>query len=425
MANCLVGCVLLYMFALVMTQTTLGQGLSNLRWISLGVVSLTGVFFWLAARRRSADGDLATIALAIYLACTGISVVFAEDWFFSLFRWGTHALMVFVLYLFLREVVSLSQVVGITWAAKVGLGVAVPLLLFESGLLSTADTSSLHRTSFINANTLGHFSAVAGLLFIHGAATSRSFILRNVQALAAIVSFMTIWHSGARSSFVAASVGVLLLTRYYRGFFSGWVIVGLAVLFLAGIVAPSVSTEIESFVVKDKGKELALTPANIVRTRTNVWQDSWNGFKARPMFGWGFGAHEGIEGNWRLSGSALGYTSRDLVNDTLFILESTGLVGLVGFLVLVVSFLRHRPPRVSGIDSSPAIKALYDYNVLYSVLLVSLLCLFQFDDTGLSAGNLPSALLWLSAGLAAAMRSELFRVCPVSSAAITDSGKST
>jgi len=420
MANLLVGCTLLYLVPLLLTQSAMGQGLSNLRWIGLGVASAVGLFVWLAARRRPITGDTATIALGIYLACTGISVVFAEDWLFSFFRWGSHALMLLLFHLFLREVVSVSQVTGLTWAVKIGLGVSLPILLLKSGLAPTADAPSQVR--YINPNALGHLAAVSGLLFLHGAAVSRSYALRNGQTLMAILSFLVIWQSGARSSFAAVAVGLFLLVKYYRSFFSGWVIVGLAVLMLSGIIAPSLSQGIEGFILKDKSAELEFTAGNVVRSRTEIWQDSWNGFKARPMFGWGFGGHAGIEGNWRLSGTALGYTYRDWVNDTLFLLESAGLVGLIGFVVLVVSLLRYRPPLIGGIESNDLVKQIYDYNVLYSVMVVSLLALFQLDDTAMAAGNFPSAMLWLSAGLAAAMHSELVRICGAASAATSRLG---
>lgn len=404
------GSLLLYLVPLLMSQTAYGAGFSSWRWLGLGAACAIGLTAWLAMRRPRGDTLVPAVALGFYLLCTGLSLPFAEDQLFSAFRWASHAAMLVLFYVFVREVVTSVEARWMTLGVKLGLAAAIILSIVAPAPRNYLDDEALFRGVFGNPNTLGHFSAVAFLLFVHGAASVRSLLQRNVELGLALVALGLVWHSGARSSFVALSAGLLILSRYYRGFFRRRLLLAFAALIVAAVFNPKLPSEMLGFVAK-RGTELELKAENVLRSRLTVWQESWDGFTDRPLLGWGFGAHKGVSGDWQFGLQAVGYATRDLVNDTMFLLESAGVVGLLGFAVLAVVVLRHYPPGVRGMPPNGPFREVYDLNVLFAVLATSLLVLFQFDDTGFSAGNLPSALLWLFAGLAGAMRSEFVLIC--------------
>ena len=205
------------------------------------------------------------------------------------------------------------------------------------------------------------------------------------------------------------SLAFVCCPNYYREVIGPKLLVGFFCVLALGLLRPDLPKNLQNFALKNPESQ-AWNSSDIFRTRESLWKVSLEGFRARPIFGWGFGAHQGIEEKWTVGLQALGHTSRDLVNDSLFILESTGLVGFAGFCCLVFSVPSHRPPRVSAMPRDGPYRELFNLNILGAVVSASLLVLFQFDDTALSAGNLPSALLWLFAAIAAAMRNELLLV---------------
>ena len=73
MANFFAVSLFLYFVPLMLTQTDLFSGVSNLRWYGLATASLVGLGAWLVARRRPVDGTFAMSATAIYLLFTGVS----------------------------------------------------------------------------------------------------------------------------------------------------------------------------------------------------------------------------------------------------------------------------------------------------------------------------------------------------------------
>ena len=90
-----------------------------------------------------------------------------------------------------------------------------------------------------------------------------------------------------------------------------------------------------------------------------MWEAAWAGFQKRPLLGWGFGADAGMPKKWEVEFKALGTVTRDAVNDTLLVLESSGVVGLGAYVLLVIFALRQMPTRrerhiLGRIHSPPA-----------------------------------------------------------------------
>jgi hypothetical protein len=163
----------------------------------------------------------------------------------------------------------------------------------------------------------------------------------------------------------------------------------------------------------------------------------------RPFFGWGFGANANVPKEWAVgpTGTTL---SRDITNDFLFILEGCGLIGFLGYLLLILAILKQSPtpqeflllrerfrrasrfrPVISTsenailksqttlargfngrksngnqmIPNDLILSRVYVHAQMY-ILSVSLFVLFLFDGSAFSAGSLISAIFWISAGAA-------------------------
>ena len=161
-----------------------------------------------------------------------------------------------------------------TWVLKLALATTIILSIVAPVQTNYLDNPDLERGIFGNANTLGHFAAATCLLFAHGAACARNLFARNVEVALAIASFAMVWHSEARSSFVAVGVGLALLAYHYRAFFRRRMLIGLAVLMIAGLTTPSLVQDVQKFIIKHNNKNNILTTENILHSQTNLWQAS-------------------------------------------------------------------------------------------------------------------------------------------------------
>jgi hypothetical protein len=211
-------------------------------------------------------------------------------------------------------------------------------------------------------------------------------------------------------------MGLVLMAYFYPTKLRGkvfWITI------LAGGLAlamPDIPRAVKLFVLRDS-KETATFSEQIFKTRASVWTAAWDGFKKRPLFGWGFGADDGISKEWEVRLTAIGTVARDSINDTLIVLESTGVIGLIAYILLVILSLKqiptsrqrfllreiHAPPSVSRDAGSSA----YHNHAIAFIIAASLLVTVQFDNTALSAGNFVSVTLWLCVALAGAIKSKV------------------
>ena len=152
---------------------------------------------------------------------------------------------------------------------------------------------------------------------------------------------------------------------------------------------------------------------NPMISRVPVWTAAYEGFKKRPLLGWGFGADSTVSKSWKIRLTSLGTVERDPVNDFLFMMEGCGVIGIGSYLFLIGLVLKQRPSRSQSAflqnwmrdgTAASADLSLHHAHVVLFTIPVSLLVLNQFDNTALSAGNLISVILWLSAGCATALR---------------------
>jgi O-antigen ligase len=404
-----------YLLAVATTQTVYGQSLMNYRWYALIALAAVSAADWIIARhRREAATDRSNELLLTYLLASSATVVFAQNWVFSGMRWASHAAMLLIMMLFLRQILIAKQIQVIVWGIKT----VVAALLVVSWLVpapsTVFDNDRFYRGAMGNANTMGHIAMIAALLYFHGFLISNLNWARYLQGAVAASAIVTVWLSGARSSMVAMLTGALLFAYFYRERTRKLVLGSIILGSLCFLAFPRLPGEVVQFISKrDEAKGVVSIGA--LKTRTPVWTASWEAFKERPFLGWGFGADSSIPKQWNIQLTALGTVERDAVNDFLFTMEGGGLVGLAAYLLLIYiaftqsptgkqrSFLQkfRLPTRNQETQPVP-----YHMHAILFILVISLLVMTQFDGTGLSAGNLISVILWISVGCAGALRNE-------------------
>jgi O-antigen ligase len=406
-----------YLFALAMTQTVYGAPFMDIRWVMLIALAVSSAADWILsgarwgyrARRNSEQ------ILLIYLLATFGTVVYAENWIFSGMRWGSHAAMLVVFLLFLPQIIAPRQAPRILGLIKYLMAALLVLSWFRPFIEGIPDTGALYHGATGNANTMGHLAFITALLFLQGLFTSNLPRVRVFSGVLAVAAVITLWQTGARSSVLALTIGVLLLFHYYPRETQRLAVLGILLSGLIMISFPKVPGELAHFILKtpedNTGK--SFTP---VSSRKPIWSAAYEGFKARPLVGWGFGADKKISRKWEIKLTAIGAVERDAVNDFFFMLEGCGIIGLGSYLLLICIVLAQRP--IASQKSilrrfrrnqkvNPDAIALYHTHVAFFILPTCLLVLNQFDNSALSAGNLISVITWLCTGCAAILRNEL------------------
>ncbi len=406
-----------YLIALALTQTIYGQPFMMARWIMLGIFAASSGadLILVAARGGYRRGIGNGRVLTVYLLATFGSVIYAENWTFSGMRWASHAAMLVVLVLTLPRIITLKQIRALLTILKYITFLLVVVSWLYPAPTTIMDTDTMYKGVMGNANAMGHIAFIASILFLQSTITSKTPKGRYFSAAFAVAAIATIWNSGARSSMIAFSMGVLLLLYYYRKEMKGVVLIGILLGCSVMVSFPQLPQGIVKFVHKTDDTT-AVNALNTIQSRAPVWSASYEGFKKRPLFGWGFGADSTIRKNWDIKLTALGTVERDAVNDFLFMLEGCGIVGLGAYLLLIFIVLKERPTRLQYSllknfsheqDGSSGMMALHHTHVMFFILPVCLLVLNQFDNSALSAGNLISVILWLCVGCAAMLRHKI------------------
>ncbi|MBE0622159.1 MAG: O-antigen ligase family protein [Burkholderiales bacterium] len=403
--------LLAHLGSLAATQTVYGASFSSLRWYSLFAVFAFGCLHWVQDRQRILLSETIKLRLLIYLVAWAVTVINADYPLFSGLRYAGHAMILTFSLIFMPCVLRSDDAWKLLIPLKCILGIALALSYFNPVPLTIFDDPDLLRGIFGNPNALGHMSAVGCLLFLHGFVTDQDAYPRWAKlqgALAAFSGFVML-QSGARSSAMAFLCGFFVLYVFYKGRFSKYLMLAAVAVALAVLIAPGLSTQVGDFVFKRADTQSESIAERLTSSRIDAWEQSWDGFKQRPILGWGFGIDRNIDlSDWQGEWSSSGFTGRDPVNDVMYSLESGGLVGLSAYLFMLSLLLkawfpaRVRTPLEFALRQ-PNLRRLalaYDGYRLYFTLAVSLIALFEFDNTAYAVGNFFAALMWLSMGMA-------------------------
>ena len=395
-----------YIATLAVAQTTYGGPFMNLRWIMLGASFLIGGAWWSRRKKEKITKPNVRAIVVAYLALTFLSIIFAENPNFSFFRWGSHAMMLVTLMIFMRESMTSEDAQILLLTLKAMISVVLLASVLNPASLGRFDNPNLFRGIAGSPNTMGHNAAIGFIIFFHGYLTERKKWLKMVQGGMLILAAMVLWNSGARSSMIFFLTGFLITRYIYRDMIKKRLFFIILLCGLLAFTLPDLPGKIKQFIVK-REKTGTNISESLFETRVNLWQDSWESFIERPLFGWGFATYKGIPQTWKFELHALGFTSKDNVNDTLTILAGTGIVGFIGYVLLIYMVISQMPDPKRRLSLEKKEVEIYDAQAIFCITSISMLVLFQLDDTAFSGGNFVSATMWICAASAAALRKEL------------------
>jgi O-antigen ligase len=328
-------------------------------------------------------------------------------------RWASHAIMLVVFMISLPQLVTVKQIQQMMTILKYMMAFMVIISWMVPSLQTHYDSGDLYEGAMGNANSMGDIAFITAFLFMQNYITEKVPRARYIAGALAVIAMMTVWKSGARSAMVALICGIVLLCYYYRKSMRASVLVCILAGSVLMVSFPEVPEHIFNFAQKTD-PNTKVTGA--MRSRLPVWTAAYEGFKARPIVGWGFGADSNISRQWSVQLTSIGTVERDVVNDVLFMLEGGGILGLVSYLLSIWLVLKQCPNRSQRSilqnfrreqENDGADWAVHHAHVAMYLLPVCLLVLTQFDNTAFSAGNLISVTLWLCTGSAAVLRHEI------------------
>jgi O-antigen ligase len=451
--------LLFYIGTLAATHTAYGGRFMVLRWVALMIVTAVSAIYWVyrGSPLRVKPVSYGSVPVLVYLGITLISVIAAENLIFSGLKWATHAMLLLTCMIFLLRTLSLETSNQLMFIIKLVTAVLLFLSILKPDRMTILDTLYF-RGAMGDPNSMGHIAAICALIYLHGAVTGRTKWLRVMQLMVAIIAIIFLLLSGARSSMVLLLVGMVLTNFYYgltRSLFRSLLaksVILISIALLLTFARPTLSalhSAAMNFITKDIYHSEGLSTEKIFSTRERLWYDAWDGFKRRPILGWGFGAIADITTDWSIRPTSMDVL-RDVTSDFFFTLEGSGLVGFVAYLGLIFSILRQSPTRQQisrlrksrriGLRTKHMLLSAY-YSILtkspvpgrevisqnkignetslesialpedhrhaiFYILSVSQLVLFLFDCSAFSAGSIISAIFWMSTGAAGLLHSE-------------------
>ena len=217
------------------------------------------------------------------------------------------------------------------------LGATAPALLQAGGVqsqLAGAVVTGRATGAFNDPNELGVYSALCVVTSVTYVATARAK-WRWVAVLAGVVAVASLLLSFSRLSWIAATVGllVLLMHRSYRRLLTRRVVpvvaVGLGVAFLLGARFP-----LDPLLDRLRSFSGAVNPDD---QRPLIWQEAVRLFLEQPFLGWGPGAYESLTNSPRSPLWAGVGSVNHPHNGLLTVLVEQGVSGAVAVLVLVAA----------------------------------------------------------------------------------------
>jgi O-antigen ligase len=408
-----------YVTSLALALTVYGAKLMTLRWYALAALVIASALYWASSREGQPRGSEKrdNILVVAYLTATFLSVISAENQLFSGLKWLSHAFMLVALLMLLKNSLNVERAAATLLFLK-GLIAALLLVSWLNPVSPfVMKTAQFYRGAFGCSNAMGQVAATGAILYLHGFFTDKPKWLRIGQLCILFLALWIMWSAGSRSALVAFVIGLAAMNYFYPKIMRGKILLIALIATFSMYAFPSLPGSIRHVILREEDRPARNITEQLLVTRMSVWKGAWNGFQKRPLFGWGFGADDGISGKWETQLTALGTVARDNVNDTLVILEGAGVVGLGAYILLVVFVLRQMPTRkerhlLARIHSPPSALKGYDlssYNLhaITFIMGVTLLFMVQFDNTALSAGNFVSVMLWLCVALAGAVRRKM------------------
>jgi len=245
----------------------------------------------------------------------------------ELLRLISTMLIFFVSYILIESKRDLANLIKtIIVSALIPSLVAVYQYLTQTGL--TVPFEGVYNRvfgTFAHPNLLAFYLLLAlALCFVILLTGDKKKISIVFYSGAALLFLITLFMTYTRSAWLGLLILVFMLgiTRYRK-----FLLVAMILLSLSFISVEQINTRLQSFTEKD--------PSSSIQWRLQLWSDSLDYFKQKPLLGYGVGtSNEVIIQN---RGPQAG--SSDAHNDYLRIALDSGLLGLLGFFFLIFSLL--------------------------------------------------------------------------------------
>jgi O-antigen ligase len=104
------------------------------------------------------------------------------------------------------------------------------------------------------------------------------------------------WSYGSRSALVLFIIGAIVIITLYKKYIHRAIIIGTVSVAFLLLAFPQIGEALQAFVQKWSNLP-QFSGTDITTGRTVIFTQFWDGFLARPLTGWGFGA----DANFNLS----------------------------------------------------------------------------------------------------------------------------
>ncbi len=265
----------------------------------------------------------------------------------------------------------------------------VSFCLYPLGISLLAHSNGLYKGLFNHSMLLGPIAGASTILSVFNCLYPQEIfkIHPRLSVVVAVISILTLLLSGSRGALGAVWVGIMILLYIRYGAQKA----KLLKIFLSLIIGLLISGPIwypytEQIRFK---QERNLRSGGTFQSRERLWEDRWAEFNNSPMIGSGFASMNKKLVKQKLTNNAKGGVEPG--SSWLFLLSSTGILGLLCFLYVgVVPWFRMLRAKAS--TRTP-------FHVLLLALLAMMFIHMFLEGYVLSSGGFLFLYLWLCIGL--------------------------
>src|ERR1700742_3963930 len=131
--------LLTHMVSTAATQTAFGDSFSQLRWYSLFALTVFGAVAWIISPQRDLRLLSVSMRVAAYSALWGLTVVYSDHPTFSGFRLVAHLMIVVFGFVFLPQLLRLTDATRMLTILKLIVGIILVVSYFRPAPLTIYD----------------------------------------------------------------------------------------------------------------------------------------------------------------------------------------------------------------------------------------------------------------------------------------------
>ena len=198
--------------------------------------------------------------------------------------------------------------------------------------LMMTERGNLYGGITIHSMQMSPIAGIVSIFLIHKYLYSKGNNLKNILIICfSAISVISCILAGSRSAIIAMVIAMIVLLKLYcRNNIRKFISISLIIILFCAISSPLWWSYTETVQAKMEYSEE--TGGGVLSSRSNVWEERINEFKANPLFGCGFATVV----------SDLSYRGNGLVepgNGWLFILSSTGIITFFIFSIIYIRYI--------------------------------------------------------------------------------------